>query len=45
MARIANKLPFKECNVDDRGVEVYELKDENFEGQVVIILRLRSVHF
>ena len=45
MAGIANKLPFKKCDVDDGRVKVDKLKDENFEGQVVIVLRLRSVHF
>ena len=44
-ARVAHKLPFKEPNVDDGGVEVYKLENENFEGQIIVICRLCSVHF
>ena len=35
----------EECNVDDRWIKIDKLKDEDFEGQVVIELRLGSVHF
>ena len=45
MSRIAHKLSLEECNVDDGRVEIDELEDENFECQVVIIVRLSSVHF
>ena len=45
MSRIANKLSLEESNVDDGGVEIDELEDEDFECQVVIIVRLSSVHF
>ena len=41
---VANKLPLEEGNVDDGGVEVDELEDEHFERQVVVEVRLRSVH-
>ena len=44
MAGITHKLAFEEGNVDDGGVEVDKLKDENFEGQVIIVLSLCSVH-
>ena len=45
MSRITHKLSLEECNVDDGRVEIDELEDENFECQVVIIVRLSSVHF
>ena len=45
VTRIANKLSFEESNVDDGGVEIDELEDENFECEVIIIVRLSSVHF
>ena len=35
-ARIAYKLSLEEGNVNDGGVEVYELEDENFEGEIIV---------
>ena len=45
VAGITNKLPLEEGDVNDGGVEVDKLEDEDFEGQVVVVLRLGSVHF
>ena len=45
MTRVTNKLSFKESNINDGGVEVDKLENENFEGQVIIVFRLCSVHF
>ena len=42
---VADKLPLEECDVDDGGVEVDELEDEDFESEVVIEIWLCSVHF
>ena len=42
---MAHKFPLKEADVDDGGVEVYKLENENFEGQIIVIGRLCSVHF
>ena len=44
-SRIPNELPFEEGNVDNGGVEVDELEDEDFECQVVIKIRLSPMHF
>ena len=45
MAGVADKLSFEEGDVDDGGVEIDELEDEDFEGQIVVILSLGPVHF
>ena len=45
MAGVADKLSFEECDVDDGGVEVDKLEDEDFEGEIVVILCLCPVHF
>ena len=45
LSRMSHKLPFEEPDVDDGRVKIYKLKNENFEGQIIIICRLRSVHF
>ena len=44
MAGVADELALEEGDVDDGGVEVDELEDEHFERQVVVEVRLRSVH-
>ena len=44
VARVADELALEEGDVDDGGVEVDELEDEHFEGQVVVELRLSSMH-
>ena len=44
MAWVARELPLEEGHVDQGGVEVDELEDEHFEGQVVVELRLGSMH-
>lgn len=44
VARVANKAAFEESNIEDRGVEVDELEDEHFEGEIVIELSLGTVH-
>ena len=44
VAGVADELALEEGDVDDRRVEVDELEDENFERQVVVEVRLRSVH-
>ena len=41
---VANKLPLEEGNVDDGGVEVDELEDEDFEGEIIVEIWLSSVH-
>ena len=45
VAGVAHKLPFKECDVDDGGIKVDKLEDEDFEGEIVVILGLCPVHF
>ena len=35
-SRVSHELPFEEGNVDNGGVEVDELEDEDFECQVVV---------
>ena len=44
VARVAHKLPLEEGDVDDGGVEVNELENEHFEGEVVVEIRLGPVH-
>ena len=44
-AGVADELPLEEGNVEDGGVEVDELEDENLERQVVVEIRLSSMHF
>ena len=44
VAGVADELALEEGDVDDRRVEVDELEDEHFERQVVVEVRLRSVH-
>ena len=41
---VADKLPLEEGNVDDGGVEVDELEDEDFEGEIIVEIWLSSVH-
>ena len=36
VARVAHKLSLEESYVDDGRVEVNELEDEHFEGEVVV---------
>ena len=43
-AWVTNKFSFEEADVDDGGIEIYKLENENFECQIVIIGRLCSVH-
>lgn len=38
IARISNKSALEKCNVENGGVEIDELKKENFEGEVVVIV-------
>ena len=45
MSWVSNKLSFEEGNVNDRRVEIYKLEDEDFEGEIVVILSLGPVHF
>ena len=45
VAGVADELALEEGDVDDGGVEVDELEDEDFESEVVIKVRLSSVHF
>ena len=45
MARVSNKTAFEESNVENGRIEIDKLEDENFEGQVVIKLRLSTMHF
>ena len=44
VAGVADELALEEGDVDDRRVKVDELEDEHFERQVVVEVRLRSVH-
>ena len=44
MAGVPSELPLEEGHVDQGGVEVDELEDEHFEGQVVVELGLGSMH-
>ena len=44
VAGVARELPLEEGHVDQGGVEVDELEDEHFEGQVVVEFRLGSMH-
>ena len=44
VARVACELALEEGHVDQGRVEVDELEDEHFERQVVVEVRLRSVH-
>ena len=44
-AGVADELPLEEGNVEDWWVEVDELEDENLERQIVVEIRLSSVHF
>ena len=45
MAGVAHKLPLEEGDVDDGGIEIDELENEDFEGEIVVILSLGPVHF
>ena len=45
VARVADKLPFEEGDVDDGGIKVDKLEDEDFEGEIVVVLSLCAVHF
>ena len=45
MAGVADKLPLEEGDVDDGGIEIDELENEDFEGEIVVILSLGPVHF
>ena len=42
---IADEPPLEEGDVDDGRVEVDALKDEHLEGEVVVKVGLRAVHF
>ena len=42
---VSHELPFEEGNVDNGGVEVDELEDEDLECQVVVEIGLSSMHF
>ena len=44
-SRVSHELPFEEGNVDNGGVEVDELEDEDLECQVVVEIGLSSMHF
>lgn len=44
VARVANKATFEERDVKDGRIEVYELEDEHFEGEIVIKLSLGAMH-
>ena len=44
VAWVACELALEEGHVDQGRVEVDELEDEHFERQVVVEVRLRSVH-
>ena len=44
VSRIADESSLEESDVEDGGVEVDELEEKNFEGQVVVELRLGPVH-
>ena len=43
-SRVTHELPFEEGDVNDGGVKVDELEDEDFEGEIVVILSLCPVH-
>ena len=43
-ARISHESAFEERDVEDGGVEVDELKNEHFEREVVVKIRLGSMH-
>ena len=45
MAGVANKLSLEEGDVDDGGIKIDKLEDEDFEGEIVVILSLCPVHF
>ena len=45
VAGVADKLSFEERDVDDGGIKVDKLEDEDFEGEIVVVLSLRAVHF
>ena len=42
---VSHELPFEEGTVDNGGVEVDELEDEDLECQVVVEIGLSSMHF
>ena len=42
---IADEPPLEEGDVDDGRVEIDALKDEHLEGEVVVKVGLRAVHF
>ena len=44
-SRVSHELPFEEGNVDNGGVEVDELEDEDLKCQVVVEIGLSSMHF
>ena len=44
VARVADKLPFEEGDVDDGGIKVDKLEDEDFEGEIIVEIWLSSVH-
>ena len=44
VAGVADELALEEGDVDDGGVEIDELEDEHFEGEVVVKLRLGAMH-
>ena len=44
VARVACELALEEGHVDQGRVEVDELEDEHFEGEVVVKLRLGAMH-
>ncbi len=45
VTRIANKSALEKCYVEDGRVEIDELEDENFKGQVVVEFGLSAMHF
>ena len=44
-SRVSHELPFEEGYVDNGGVEVDELEDEDLKCQVVVEIGLSSMHF
>ena len=44
VAGVTNKLPLEEGDVQDGRIEVDELEDEHLERQVVVKIRLCSMH-
>ena len=44
VAGVADKLSFEECDVDDGGIEIDKLEDEDFEGEIIVEIWLSSVH-